>query len=308
MERYIKNPPDLRQIRTFLAVAEAGSFSNAAKQLFMTQPGVSTHITKLEHTLGYALLERYPRKVMLTSQGATFHGFAVNLFEQLADTIKAMNEDAQQINGWLKLAAPGSFGGFLLEQLSPLRALYPALRLSISYQPNHIILRDLNEGRLDVGFITQPPENQPQYLCEKIMTDEIVIVCAKIRTFSKHIVSIKQLNQLSFIDYPDHGHLLNTWVKHHFGKRAVALAQPDFPYFVNNQEAVIQLAAKGHGYAIGPRSATVRHALGNKLGLVSGPNPAPLLQPIYWTTRANQYLPKRVLTLKNYLLSLSSLA
>jgi DNA-binding transcriptional LysR family regulator len=292
--------PDLRHVRSFMAVVKFGSFSRAAETLFMTQPGVTAHVGKLEKTLGVKLLERYPRANVLTGPGKQFYAYALNLFDEMTDALEAVREETQQIGGWLRVAAPGSFAGYLLQHLARLQTQHPDLRLAVNYQPNEVILRELGAGRLDVGFITHRPDDR-NFLSEAIFQDQVVIVRRKKAGRPKKIRTETELRELAFIDYPDRPHLLDAWMAHHFGKRRARSNTLDFRYFVNNLEAVIQLAAKGQGCAILPMSAIAAHPLKSRLEVVSGANPAALKQTIYWTLRSNSYLSKRIKLLKKTL-------
>ena len=64
--------PSLRQIRYFLTVAELGNLTAAASQLFVAQPALSRQIAQLESELGFALFDRNPRGVTLTSAGKLY--------------------------------------------------------------------------------------------------------------------------------------------------------------------------------------------------------------------------------------------
>lgn len=289
--------PDMRHMRTFVAVVDAKGFSSAAEKLFMTQPGVSVHIQKLEEVLGYKLLERYPRKVMLTPSGMQFYKFCLSLFDQMGDTIEAMAHGVSQVHGWLKLATPGSFGGILLRHLSHLQVQYPLLKFSIHYQPNEIILRDLYEGRLDVGFVTEASRDE-SFRSEKILEEEVVIFAHRQHAASA-ILSKSEIGTLPFIDYPDRRQLMDNWLTHHFGKHNFNQDQMQFKYFVNNLEAVIQLVAKQQGCSVIPLSAIESHALKDEMVILKGPRPAPLKQSVFWTLRANQYVSKRIHILRN---------
>lgn len=285
--------PDLRHIRTFIAVVKSGSFSKAAENLFMTQPGVTAHIGKLEKMLEVKLLERYPRGNVLTDPGRRFYDYALNLFDEMGDALEATREETEQTGGWLRVAAPGSFAGYLLQHLTGLQLRYPQLRLAVNYQPNEVILRELGAGRLDVGFVTQKPDDK-NFRCEPIFRDQVVIVRARKRGRTLKLRTEAELRQLVFIDYPDRLHLLDAWMRHHLGRRQSHSNTLDYRYFVNNLEAVIQLAAKGHGCAILPLSAIAKHPLKSKLEIVNGSNPVALQQTIYWTLRSNTYLSKRI--------------
>jgi len=289
--------PDMRHMRTFVAVVDAKGFSNAAEKLFMTQPGVSVHVQKLEEVLGYKLLERYPRKVMLTPSGMQFYKFCLSLFDQLTDTVESMAQGVSQVHGWLKLATPGSFGGILLQHLSHLQVQYPLLQFSVHYQPNEVILRDLYEGRLDVGFVTEESKDE-SFHSEKILEEEVVIFAHR-RHEACAINTKSEICGLSFIDYPDRRQLMDNWLSHHFGKHNFNQDQMQFKYFVNNLEAVIQLVAKQQGCSVIPLSAIESHALKNELVILKGPQPDPLKQSIFWTLRSNQYISKRIHILRN---------
>ena len=293
-----KRFPDVRHMRTFVAVVDNNGFSSAAEKLFLTQPGVSVHIQKLEEVLGYKLLERYPRKVILTPSGIQFYKFCLSLFEQLTDTIDLMEKGVSQVHGWLKLATPGSFGGILLHHLAHLQRQYPLLQFSVQYQPNDVILRELYEGRLDVGFVTEEAKDE-SFASEKILEEEVVIFSSNKHKGGNVIFSKSDINDLPFIDYPDRRQLLDNWLSHHFGKHNFSQDQMRFKFFVNNLEAVIQLVATHQGCSIIPLSAIQSHALKKEFIVLKGPKPDPLKQSIFWTLRSNQYISKRIDILRN---------
>ena len=83
---------DLKQLQYFVACAQTGSFSDAAKVLYSTQPSVSKVIKSLEDTLGMQLFERLPRGIRLTVQGHKMYEYAskiineVNVLENMASS------------------------------------------------------------------------------------------------------------------------------------------------------------------------------------------------------------------------------
>ncbi|QWG14544.1 LysR family transcriptional regulator [Bradyrhizobium sediminis] len=83
---------DLKQIRYFVAVAEAGSFSAGARRAFVTQPTLSTAISALEAELGFALLERHARGVRLTAKGEGALITAHSILRQ-TEQLKAASRD-----------------------------------------------------------------------------------------------------------------------------------------------------------------------------------------------------------------------
>lgn len=77
--------PDFRQVRAFVAVAEQGSFTLAAKQIYLTQSAVSHSIRALEQQLSCKLLDRSRRKVELTTEGEVFLRRCKRVLQELED-------------------------------------------------------------------------------------------------------------------------------------------------------------------------------------------------------------------------------
>jgi DNA-binding transcriptional LysR family regulator len=296
MARNRNKLPSLKHILTFAEVVKSNGFSRAAETLHMTQPGVTTHISKLEEVLGYRLLERHPGKVILTPSGKLFYEFCLNLLGQMEDTLDALEEGGDKVGGWVRLAAPGGFGGFLLRHLAPLCASHPELQISLQFQPNEVILRGLHEGQLDVGFVTEPCWDE-SFRCEPLMVEEVAIV-VDAASDVRAIKALDELAGLSFVDYPDRAHLLGCWVTHHFAKPSFDQSRLHFRFFVNNLEAVIQLIANGHGCSIVPLSAIENHALKDRVRIVRGPSATQLVQTIFWTRRSSQDASRKIRLLR----------
>ena len=74
---------DLKQLQYFVACAQTGSFSDAAKVLYSTQPSVSKVIKSLEDTLGMQLFERLPRGIRLTVQGQKVYHYACRITNEI---------------------------------------------------------------------------------------------------------------------------------------------------------------------------------------------------------------------------------
>lgn len=220
MKRYSESLPDLHHARSFAAVVRTGSFSKAAQQLFLTQPGVTTHINKLEQHLGYRLLERYPRKLVLTVAGERFYRFVEDLFRQMEDVLRDIDDERGKLRGWLRMAAPGSVAGYLLRTLPAFRQQHNELRCALQYQSNETILRALADGEIDVGFLTEA-SNDTRVVQEPLFADAIIVIRAKRRGAAKPL-TYAEIAERGFIDYPDRPALLSRWLQHHFGKRAHA--------------------------------------------------------------------------------------
>jgi DNA-binding transcriptional LysR family regulator len=80
--------PEIREIQVFLALAQSGSFSSAGKELGITQPAVSAHISKLEQTMGFLLFHRSPEGASMTEQGRLILPHIERLNQEYIDLLR----------------------------------------------------------------------------------------------------------------------------------------------------------------------------------------------------------------------------
>ena len=92
---------DLKQLQYFVACAQTGSFSDAAKILYSTQPSVSKVIKSLEDTLGMQLFERLPRGIRLTVQGQKFYQYACRITNEI-DVLE--NIASRGMTKWVRIS------------------------------------------------------------------------------------------------------------------------------------------------------------------------------------------------------------
>ena len=147
--------PTLRQLKNFIAVAETGSFRQAASRLGITQPTLTAQISALEEALGVTLLER-------TRRGAQPTPIARDLIPEARTVIEAVAalKDRAAIaehgpRGTHRLGVPPTLGPYLLPFVVPeLHKRFPAMKLYVRESPPRDLERELIEGRHD--FILTP--------------------------------------------------------------------------------------------------------------------------------------------------------
>jgi LysR family hydrogen peroxide-inducible transcriptional activator len=152
---------NLRDLRYLLALADHRHFGRAAEACHVSQPTLSTQIRKLEEELGVTLVERAPRKVMLTDAGAEI--------AQRARTVIAEVEQMREIarcahdpeSGTLRLGLFPTLGPYLLPHVvGPLRARYPKLELLLVEEKTDALLARLREGRIDAAVLALPVDDE----------------------------------------------------------------------------------------------------------------------------------------------------
>ncbi len=129
-------------IASFVAVAESGSISEAARRLRLSKSVVSERLAELERSLGAGLLHRTTRKLTLTEDGTAFLERANRIVQEIEEATADMAERRGTISGPLRISAPVTFGRM---HLGP--ALYPFL----AEHPNLQLTLDLDDRRVDAA-------------------------------------------------------------------------------------------------------------------------------------------------------------
>ncbi|TAL86667.1 MAG: LysR family transcriptional regulator [Rhodanobacter sp.] len=148
---------NLRDLQYLVALAEHRHFGRAAEACFVSQPTLSTQIKKLEDELGVALVERTPRKVLLTDVGAEIAGRAREVHNEIEQIRAVARRTLDPESGTLRLGIFPTLGPYLLPHALPLvRAAFPRLELLLVEEKTEVVLNQLREGKLDAGIVALP--------------------------------------------------------------------------------------------------------------------------------------------------------
>lgn len=147
---------DIDLLRSFVAVAEARSFTRAAARLSRVQSAVSMQIKRLEEALDRRLFERDSRTVTLTRDGEAMLGHARRMLSLNNEVFEDMSRPIMA--GSARLGA-SDVASYLLPQILPRFAVaYPSLRLEIACDRSWNLLDQLDAGELDIALVTQAGE------------------------------------------------------------------------------------------------------------------------------------------------------
>lgn len=166
---------DVNLARTFLMVAETGSFIDAGRRMNITQSTVSARIKVLEELLGRPLFARSKSGAELTAAGEQFqkHALAIVRVWQHAQLEVGLTD---QHRDHLAVGAPTAFWpGFLLKWVSWLRRNIPDIAVSASAGPSPDLMQRLVEGTLDLAVMYRPTQ-PPGLTIEHLFDEEFVLV------------------------------------------------------------------------------------------------------------------------------------
>jgi DNA-binding transcriptional LysR family regulator len=152
-EQASMNDLDPLWLRSFVAVAEAGSVTHAARQVHRTQSAVSTHLQQLEASLGVRLAERSTRALALTAEGERFLPHARRLLDWQADARAAVQPAATEVVrrvGISEYFMPGRLG----DLLALLRDATPGVRFELLWSSSAALQQLWNAGEMDLAVVT----------------------------------------------------------------------------------------------------------------------------------------------------------
>lgn len=167
----------LKQMRAFVAVAHAGSFTRAAEQLFITQSALSSLIRNLEAELQLRLLDRTTRRLELTDAGAEL----LQSLEQLLGDLDRMTSDLQDVRairrGRIRIGAtPLLASTFIPAAIQAFREQHPGITLRVMDDPAAHLLHALREGDIDLMVATLDGDH-PELDTTVLVSDTMVLVC-----------------------------------------------------------------------------------------------------------------------------------
>lgn len=166
---------DLRQLRYFVTLAEAQNFHRAAERLNMSQPPLTVAIRKLEEELGAQLFTRTSRGVALTAAGMAALEPARTALQKAQEVGRAVALGEAGESGRLTIGFVGSAIGEMLPRiLPPYRARFPDVELVLEEMASIDVLRSLEAGSIDVGFVRLPVLRQSDAVVRVIERDTLV--------------------------------------------------------------------------------------------------------------------------------------
>ncbi|MEY4751952.1 MAG: hypothetical protein RIQ60_4166 [Pseudomonadota bacterium] len=150
---------DLRTLRTFIAVVDAGSLSKAAASLFIAQPALTAQIKKLEGELGAQVLDRSHAGVTPTPVGLQLYHDARRLLADAAAMQERIQRSAASPEGSVTLAVPLLLVTLLVGPLLlRLKAAYPRIRVYVIDDLSLLVQKAMVEGRADLGILVDAPQ------------------------------------------------------------------------------------------------------------------------------------------------------
>ena len=168
---------EIRQLKAFLAIAEAKTFTAGAKVVNITQAAVSMQIRQLEDELGMSLFTRTPRRVILTEAGEHLQQRARRILREHDAAIAEIAELAGAEYGRLRIGSASAM--FATAQLPTilerLKEKFPNAEITVSSGTSQTLVDKMLHGDIDIAFVSLPVET-PNIQTDLLYSDEIVAI------------------------------------------------------------------------------------------------------------------------------------
>jgi len=240
-------------LTTFKTLIEIGHFTKTAERLFMTQPGVSQHIKKLEQQCGYPLIKRFNKQFELTEQGRLVYQYALSLEQQEQQLISSLAFD-NPVAGECRLSCSGSMALQLYPLLLGLQQKHQELRFHIEVAPTKNILTAIQAGDIDLGIITEQPDEKI-FEATQIGSERLCLVLPK--AHAKYQDLHQTMMTLGLISHPDANHYLSVFLEQCQEPSLASLNPSHLPSsgYINQLQHILMPVARGVGFTVLPYTA-----------------------------------------------------
>ncbi len=217
---------NLNSLEVFCKVYRSASMTLAAKEMGMTQPGVTQHIRNLENLLNVELFHRMGKKLVPTKEAEIFYQGVSESLENIETLLLNLTKKDRQFTGSVRIGVPIEFGNtIILPNLSKIRAQFQQVQFHITYGLPHELNALLLEGKLDFAFMDHYQSN-PAIKREVVYQETLILCCSK--EYAELVGTTKKkerqfFESLSYVDYQSGDAILRDWFDRAYGFKKMKL-------------------------------------------------------------------------------------
>lgn len=257
------NKMEIRQLKAFLAIAEAKTFTAGARRVNVTQAAISMQIRQLEEEVGLPLFTRTPRRVILTEAGEHLLERARRILREHDAAVAEIAEVAGAEFGRLRIgSASGTFAmNQLPEIMHRLKEKFPKSELTVASGTSERLVDKIMHGELDMAFVSLPVENL-NISTESLFSDEIVAIAhPKHPLATERYISAAALAGEHLI-LGERGGNTRRMIDEFF---AAANVRPNITMELSRQEAINKMVANGLGVGMAGAKSVAKDIRAGKL-------------------------------------------
>ena len=242
---------NFNNLKIFETVYKEKSMTAAARELHLTQSGVSQHILALEDELGLRLFDRVNKKIIPTEAGKRLFQSSRPALLEIENTISELHSEKGILKGVVTMGLPIDFGTHVvIPKLAEFGERHPGIVFDVQLDSTSKLVEDLYSGKLDFAYVdsysfdksveVEPVAKETLYLCAS----------QKYLASKGHAKKTKAyFESLDYVAFQDGEQILRSWMQHHLRKKSIHL---NVRAKVKSVYAVYKFISAGLGVGILP--------------------------------------------------------
>lgn len=188
----------IRNLEIFTKVAELGSMSAAAKNLYITQPSVSLAIAEIEKEYDVKLFDRVGNRLRLTPTGQQLMVYTASIIHQYKEMELFLKDESH--NSGIRVGATATVGHYIIAPvIEQLKKEMPGVKCEVTVASTGIIEDRLLKSELDIGFVEGDITEQT-LVVKPVMEDELAVICSsRHRFYGQQSIQLQELEGEAFI-------------------------------------------------------------------------------------------------------------
>lgn len=247
---------NLTYLRSFYITVKCNSISKAAKQLHLTQPGLSMQLQSLENDIGENLLNRSNKGVALTEEGKVVFEYAESMLS-LQDNLERNLKNLRNKKSKLFISSCKSIGEHILPcSIYTFKEIHFNIDISMEIDNSYNVIKNLTNHATNIAII-QDMDVPDNVSTTPIMPDKLILVGG--RNITKSSISIKELTELPLV-LREEGSGILALLEKALQNKLISLDDLNILISLNSLESIKSSVASGRGYSFLPESV-VTHEL-----------------------------------------------
>ena len=287
-----------RQLKVFEAVARLLSYTQAAKELHLTQPAVSMQIKQLEENVGLPLLEQIGKKIFLTEAGNEMYHYARSIARELSEAGDIIELLKGVESGRLEISVATTANAFATRMLAMFKQQHGGVTISLDVTNRERLLQQLSDNVKDIAIMGRPPEDA-DLVIEAFADNPLVMVAAPNHPLvGKQPIPLHMLQDQTFV-VREQGSGTRTAMQRFFYEHNLNISSS---MEMNENEAIKQAVQAGMGLGV-VSIHTIELELETKRLVILDVEDFPIMRSWYLVHRKEKRLSPITLAFKQFVLS-----
>jgi DNA-binding transcriptional LysR family regulator len=243
---------NLNQFRVFETVLRTGSMTAAARELHLTQPGVSQHVKTLEDALGVRLFDRLKGRLVPTPSARALYLRCSKALGEIEEGLAEAKGQHKELKGLVTLGMPIEFGNNLVVPLlARFSRKHPLVKFKLRLGWASEINTELLKGAMDFAFVDDYAMDR-RVKTEPVFDEQLELCVSRKSAPSKEALSTQFFESLDYVEYAEGEPLLRMWFAHHLGPKAAKDIRLNVKAMVMDVQGVARFITSGAGAGVLP--------------------------------------------------------